>query len=286
MAEVKWIKLDVSFPDNKKVKRIRKMPDGNNIILFWVFLLSRAGESNQKGGLFFTESVPYTDEDFAADFDFTIEFVRFAILTLEKYKMIEVYEDIIFIKNWDEYQQMDKLEKIKEQNRIRQANYREKQKQIASGKLEENEKVTQNNAPVTLPVTQNNAADIELDLELDLELENNNNNNKQAESKINVHSFYQENYGVENSFISEDLEYWVEDLTAEVVLYALQLGAELTTPSYKYAKTIMQNWATKNIDTIEAAKAETMSHNRKTYQGKDKGNESVKGGESYGGINF
>ena len=155
-TEVKWIKLDVSIPDNKKVKRIRKMPDGNNIILFWVFLLSRAGESNQKGGLFFTENVPYTEEDLAADFDFSTEFVRFAIMTLEKYRMIELYDDIIFIKNWDEYQQLDKLEKIKEQNRLRQAKYKEKQKLIANSNLE-----------VTLPVTQGNATDIELDIELD-----------------------------------------------------------------------------------------------------------------------
>ena len=159
-TEVKWIKLDVSIPDNKKVKRIRKMPDGNNIILFWVFLLSRAGESNQKGGLFFTENVPYTEEDLAADFDFSTEFVRFAIMTLEKYRMIELYDDIIFIKNWDEYQQMDKLEKIKEQNRIRQARYKRKQQLIAA-----------NNAEVTLPVTQGNATDIELDIDIDIELD-------------------------------------------------------------------------------------------------------------------
>lgn len=167
MAEVKWIKLDVSIPDNKKVKRIRKMPDGNNIILFWVFLLSRAGESNQKGGLFFTENVPYTEEDLSADFDFSTEFVRFAIMTLEKYKMIELYDDVIFIKNWDEYQQMDKLEKIQEQNRIRQANYRQKQQKIAK-----------NNVTLTLPVTQCHATDI--DIELDIESNINDSSNKHS----------------------------------------------------------------------------------------------------------
>ncbi|TWK08618.1 hypothetical protein CHCC20442_4331 [Bacillus licheniformis] len=160
MAEVKWIKLDVGLPDNKKIKRIRKLPDGNNVILFWVFLLSRAGESNQKGGLFFTENVPYTEEDLAADFDFSVEFVRFAIMTLEKYRMIELYDRVIFIKNWDEYQQLDKLEKIKEQNRIRQARYREKQQKLA-----------QNNVTLTLGVTEDNAPDIDLDLELDKELD-------------------------------------------------------------------------------------------------------------------
>lgn len=164
MAEVKWIKLSVSIPDNKKIKRIRKMPDGNNIVLFWVLLLARAGESNQKGGLFFTENVPYTDEDLAADFDFNIEFVKFAKLTLEKYKMIELYDDVIFIKNWDEYQQMDKLEKIKEQNRIRQAKYKEKQQLLANS-----------NVAVTLPVTQGNATDIDIDLDIESNISNSSN---------------------------------------------------------------------------------------------------------------
>lgn len=160
MADIKWIKLDVSIPDNRKIKRIRKLPDGNNIILFWVFLLARAGETNQRGALFFTDSVPYTEEDLAADFDFTVEFTRFAILTLEKYRMIDRYDDIIFIKNWDEYQQKDKLEKIQEQNRIRQANFREKQQKLANS-----------NVTVTLPVTESNATELELELELEQDKE-------------------------------------------------------------------------------------------------------------------
>lgn len=36
---MKWIKLATDIPDNMKIKRIRRLPDGNNVILFWVFLL-------------------------------------------------------------------------------------------------------------------------------------------------------------------------------------------------------------------------------------------------------
>ena len=145
------------------------MPDGNNIILFWVFLLARAGESNQQGGIFFTDEVPYTEDDLAADFDFSIEFVQFALLTLEKYRMIERYDHIIFIRNWEEYQQKDKLEKIQEQNRIRQEKYREKQKQLALNNVTSD--VTAN-----VTVTENNATELELELEQD--------NNSRAEEKI------------------------------------------------------------------------------------------------------
>lgn len=162
MADIKWIKLDVTLPDNRKIKRIRKLPDGDKVILFWVFLLSRAGESNQGGGLFFTDSVPYTEEELAADFDFTIEFVKFALITLEKYRMIERYDHIIFIRNWDEYQQQDKLEKIQEQNRIRQERYRSKQLKIANNNVIDN--VTHN-----VSVTVSNATELEQELDKELE---------------------------------------------------------------------------------------------------------------------
>lgn len=162
MSDIKWVKLYTGFPDNKKIKRIRKLPDGDKVILFWVFLLARAGESNKKGGLFFTDTIPYNEEDFAVDFDFTPDVVRFSIITLEKYKMIEKYDDIIFIKNWEKYQQKDRLEKIQEQNRIRQAKYREKQQKLANS-----------NVTLTSPVTENNAGELEQELEQDIKSSSN-----------------------------------------------------------------------------------------------------------------
>ncbi|MBS7578383.1 MULTISPECIES: phage replisome organizer N-terminal domain-containing protein [unclassified Enterococcus] len=164
MADVSWIKLSTGLPDNKKIKRIRKLPDGDKIILFWVFLLARAGESNQSGGLFLTETLPYSEEDLAADFDFSIELTNFALLTLEKYGMITRYDEVLFIKNWEEHQSVDSMEKLKEQNRLRQAKYREKQKKLSISNVTDN--VTRNGE-----VTVSNAIDIdkELDKEIDID---------------------------------------------------------------------------------------------------------------------
>ena len=166
MAEISWIKLSTGLPDNKKIKRIRKLPEGDKVILFWVFLLARAGESNQSGGIFLTDTMPYQEEDLAADFDFNIEFVQFALITLEKYSMITRYQDILFIKNWEEYQSIEGLEKAREQNRIRQARYKEKQRQLTLGNVTAN---VSGNAEVT----ESNATDIdkELDKERDIDKE-------------------------------------------------------------------------------------------------------------------
>lgn len=176
MAETSWIKLATDIPDHRKIKRIRKMPDGNNIILFWVFLLARAGESNHSGGLYMTDTLPYSIEDLAADFDFSTEFIEFGLLTLEKYGMIQRYDEIIFIKNWEEYQSVDGLDKIREQNRIRQANYREKQKLLAKG-------VTLHNVSSNGNITQDNATEEELDKELDKDIKKKPKKSKYGEYK-------------------------------------------------------------------------------------------------------
>ena len=158
MADVKWIKMDVTLPDNRKIKRIRKLPGGNDIVLLWVFLLARAGESTQNGALFYTSDIPYTEEDLSDDFNFTLDFVKIALMTLEKFKMIERFDQIIFIKNWEEYQELDKLQKISVQNRKRQEKHREKQRLLANS-----------NVSVTLSVTENNA--VEEDKEQDIQHE-------------------------------------------------------------------------------------------------------------------
>ncbi|WP_251868229.1 phage replisome organizer N-terminal domain-containing protein, partial [Enterococcus malodoratus] len=165
MAEISWIKLSTGLPDNKKIKRIRKLPEGDKVILFWVFLLARAGESNQSGGIFLTDTMPYQEEDLAADFDFNIEFVQFALITLEKYSMITRYQDILFIKNWEEYQSIEGLEKVREQNRRRQVRYKEKQRKLTLGNVTTN---VSGNAEVT----ESNATDIDKELDIDKEIKN------------------------------------------------------------------------------------------------------------------
>lgn len=116
------------MPDNRKIKRIRRLPDGNNIILIWVFLLLKAAESNRKGGLFFLEDMPYTVDDLADEFDFSVDLIQFAIKTLEKLHMVQTYDDVIYISNWEKYQNVEGMERTKMLNRERNRRYRERKK--------------------------------------------------------------------------------------------------------------------------------------------------------------
>ena len=164
MADIKWVKVYTNMVSNKKIRRIRTLPEGNNIILIWVFLLAQAGESNKNGALYLTDTIPFKPEDLAVEFDFEIAVIKFALITLEKYSMIEVFDQVIYIKNWGEYQSIEKLEKIREQTRLRNIEYRSKQKQLP-------EHDASRDADHDAGVTQSDATELELELELELDKE-------------------------------------------------------------------------------------------------------------------
>lgn len=158
MADVKWIKLATGLPDNRKIKQIRKLPDGNTIALMWIFLMCLAGETNDDGMVYFTPEIPYTDEMLADEFDMDINTIRLGIATFQKFGMIEVIDKIICLSSWEKWQATDGLAVIREQTRKRVAKHREKQKLAAC------------NVTGNVTVTQCNATEEELEQEENIEI--------------------------------------------------------------------------------------------------------------------
>lgn len=145
MAEVKWIKLHTSMFDNSKIRYIRTLPEGNNMVLIWVMLLSKAGKCNASGFIFLTENIPYTSQMLAAEFGFDLYLIELALATFVKLNMIQLEEHIIKIAGWEEHQNIDGLDRIREQTRKRVAKYRENQKQLPCN-VTGNDTVTEGNA--------------------------------------------------------------------------------------------------------------------------------------------
>lgn len=160
MSEVKWIKITTDMFDNRKIKHLRKLPDGNNIVLIWVMLLTMAGRCNANGMIFLTENIPYTPKMLADELGFDESVVALSLQALQMLNMIVTDGEFFSIAGWEEYQSTDKLEKLREQTRHRVAAHRERLK-IADSTAD----VTQCNVTVTLPVTQCNTTDIEEDKE-------------------------------------------------------------------------------------------------------------------------
>lgn len=128
MAEVKWVKLTTDMFDNRKIKHLRRLPEGNNIVLIWVMLLTMAGRCNSGGMIFLTENIPYTPKMLADELDFEENTVSLALQALEQLDMIVTENGVFTIAGWEEYQNIEGMDKIREQNRLRKQKQRESQK--------------------------------------------------------------------------------------------------------------------------------------------------------------
>ena len=158
MAEVKWIKLTTDMFDNRKIKHLRRLPEGNNIVLIWVMLLTMAGRCNSSGMIFLTENIPYTPKMLADELDFEENTVQLALNVLDQLNMVVMNNGHFTIAGWEEYQNIEGMDKIREQNRIRQKKWYDKQKALP-------------NAKPNASLTQPNATDIEEDKEIEKELD-------------------------------------------------------------------------------------------------------------------
>lgn len=126
MAEVQWIKIYIDMFDKRKIKKLRRLPAGNDLLLIWIMLLATAGKCNAGGMIFITESVPFTEEDLADELGFEVNTIKLALKAFEELDMISFTDDgFINLIGWEEYQNVDKLAEMREQTRKRVAKCRE-----------------------------------------------------------------------------------------------------------------------------------------------------------------
>ena len=144
--DVKWIKLTTDMFDNRKIKHLRRLPDGNNVVLIWVMLLTMAGRCNAGGMIFLTENIPYTPKMLADELGFEENTVQLALGALEQFNMIVCDNGYFTIAGWEEHQNVEGLDKIREQNRLRQKKWYDRQKELPAPNVKPNVSITQPNA--------------------------------------------------------------------------------------------------------------------------------------------
>ena len=142
MADVQWIKLYTSFFDNHKIRLLRKAQDGDSVVLFYLFLLTIAGRCNANGEIYFTENKPYNPYILSHEFNCTEEFVNHALNSLSILEMVELSETSFRILDWEKHQNIEGLERIRENGRKRSQRFRTKQKMLAETTTPEGSNVT------------------------------------------------------------------------------------------------------------------------------------------------
>ena len=208
MAEIKWIKLTTNMFDNRKIKHLRRLPEGNNIVLIWVMLLTMAGRCNASGMIFLTENIPYTPKMLADDLDFEENTVVLALKALEDLNMVFTNNGYFAIAGWEEYQNIEGMDKIREQNRLRKKKQRESQKLLPE---------MSRDCHVT--VTQCHAIDKEEDIDKDIEVDKKNKKVKETNHtlfvRLNEDFFF-------DSDIVDKLDEWMAYKTSKKDTYTEQ----------------------------------------------------------------
>jgi predicted phage replisome organizer len=146
MPEVKWVKITTDMFDDEKIKIIEKMPDPDSLLIIWVKLICQAGRVNDAGAIYITENLTFNEEDLATVFNRPVNVIRLALKTFQRLGMIEVTDTgVIILLKWEKHQNLDGLERIRENGRKRIRAFREHQKLLTN--------------PVTLHVTESNGAE-------------------------------------------------------------------------------------------------------------------------------
>ena len=245
MSEIKWIKITTDIFDDEKICLIDVLPDHDAILVIWFKILALAGKHNRNGLLMMSDKVHYTDEMLATIFRRPLNTVRMAIGIFEQFGMVEIIDGIIALPNWEKHQNIDGMEKIKEQTRNRVARHREKQKNLAlSG-----------NVTCNVTVTESNVTEEDRDKDKELDKDKNINNHHNSENQIQIIvEEYQSRIapldGTQFAIIKEFIE--LDNMETEVVLKAIGLAADNGKRNFSYIKAILTNWKNDGILTVAA----------------------------------
>ncbi|MFB7142046.1 phage replisome organizer N-terminal domain-containing protein [Gottfriedia sp. NPDC056225] len=232
MSQITWIKLSTSMFDDKKIKLIRKLPNGNTVLLVWIQLLVEAGKCNLTGRIMLDEQVPLTDEMFAIVYDLELQEVRHAFSTLEQFGMIGFDESqVIRISNWEKHQNIEGMEQTKRLRQARNKRYQEKKKQLS---IESDDKTSYK----TVDKTQEDILDLDLEIEV-----------SKSVVSMNAFDFYEQNFGVLRPFVIDEINNWVTDLSEELVIEAMKKSLRQH-KSWGYTMGILKEWDKGNIRTL------------------------------------
>jgi DnaD/phage-associated family protein len=94
---------------------------------------------------------------------------------------------------------------------------------------------------------------------------------KEEEAPVeNPFSFYEQNgFGVIGGHIAQKISMWCEDLSDNLVLEAMKIAVERGAPKFSYVESILKDWASNNINTVEQAKASLMAFKQRQSQQKN-----------------
>lgn len=252
MSEIKWIKITTDIFDDEKIRLIDALPDHDAILVIWFKILALAGKHNRNGLLMMSDKVHYTDEMLATIFQRPLNSVRMALGVFEQFGMIEIIDGVITLPNWEKHQNIDGMERIKEQTRNRVARHREKQKNLALG-----------NVTCNVTVTDSNALEEEGDKTKNKTRLDKDKNITTTSSENILELFQSEFRRLLSGFEIEEINHLLNENDSELVKEALRTAVTSGKPNVSYIGGILRNWRQNQVTTIEQVRESEKQHKEK-----------------------
>lgn len=287
MADIKWFKITTDMFEDEKLRLIDALPERDTIHYVWIRLLAQAGKSNANGFIFLNENIPYTEEMLSTIFNRPINSIRLALNTLYQFSMIKIEEDkTIKIINWDKHQNVQGMDRIREQTKKRVENYRNKQKGDNS-KGEEEEKITKKECNVTeegcnVTVTQQRKSkrekkELDKEQELDIKIkreeieliEGPEEVKKIKDSSFKVLAYYERLTGILGVFSLGSLNIAIAQHGEKYVCKAIDKSLEVNKVNMTYINGILKNWRREGYPKGEEKKnnGKSMLSNGNEFEG-------------------
>ena len=146
MADVTWIKMMVDMFDGMSFKRVKRAKIGgekfrDKLTAVWFELMALAGRCNQDGALIEQNGTVLSDlDDIATQIDREEEELQICMAFYIKEGMVIHKDGVYNIANWMEYQNTDRLQEIREYNRLAKQKSRAKQKLLQAPSNDVNDK--------------------------------------------------------------------------------------------------------------------------------------------------
>lgn len=146
MADVKWIKMMVGMFDGMSFKKIKRAKIGgesfrDKLTAVWFEMMDLAGKCNHDGAFVSSAGIPFTNmEDIATQIDRDEEELKLCMGFYVREGMVTIENDVYALSNWGEYQSTDKLNDIREYNRLAKQKSRAKQKLLQASSGDVNDK--------------------------------------------------------------------------------------------------------------------------------------------------
>lgn len=232
MSEISWIKLKTTMFDDEKIRLIQAVPESDSILVIWIRLLVLAGKTNDDGLIYIQRNMPYSEEMLATLFSKPVNTIRLALQTLANFNMIDLNSDgSIAITNWEKHQNIEGMEKVRYQNRLRKQKQREKQRLISDNAGQSRD---------------SHATDIDKELDIDIDKEIKDIEKKTKKKPKVIRHKYGE---YQNVLLSDDQLKKLQDEFPsdwEQRIDRVSSYCESTGKSYKNYLATIRNWAKKD----------------------------------------